>query len=77
MQQMDEVEANIVDPDAISYMEIPTPELEKCVNMARYCSGQPWTSYAVLSQPTDDGFIYQRQIFDSWGGQPTTLKHFL
>lgn len=43
---MVEAEAKAVGLDVISYMEVPTPELEN--NISRYCSGQLVTPYMMV-----------------------------
>lgn len=55
-------EAAAVDPDSISYMEARTSEFENASAWADVAVASTWTPFAGVSQPADDGSIYEGQV---------------
>lgn len=75
-QEMDDPENNATDPDVVAYMEAPAPEFEDVVAWASITVANLWTTYGLPSQPTDDGSIYQGQVFCLKGEVAHAIKTF-
>lgn len=48
-QEMEEADANTVDPEVISYMEAPAHEFKKVSTWAGIAVATPWTPYSEIS----------------------------
>lgn len=72
--EMEQVEANDGDQEPGSYMEAPIPEFENASTWVDIAVDCLWIPYMTVSRPTDDGSLYQGQIFGSKGKVVHSLK---
>lgn len=64
-EEIEEAEAIRIDAEPISYMEPPAPEFENAATWSDVAVAHMWLPYPSVSQPADDGAIYEGQIFGS------------